>query len=427
MEAQVTGARGLQREVMLFSFGWLTAANLVGLLLSLLLLFPGLGSLLGPVTYGRLMPLHMEWHLYGWCSLPLVGLLLREFIRSGPDLRSNRRFALSAWSLGLLVGGAGFLTAHASGKLFLSWSGLSRTFFPVALCLVWSVLATHWIRNLNDDGLSRSRKAAQAVLLLVLATIPFALYFSSSRSVYPPVNPSSGGATGHSLLASTLGLVGVFAATPMLLGLRRRSSAAFRWLWLVYTGLWILYLFIHHGNASNHEMNQVIGLGSLLLLVPFLWAYLNIWSWPAGALPWLKAFIFWWALLTLNGWVTFLPGVLDRLKFTNALVAHAHLAMAGMVTAFSFILFSALETGRAQTGGEALGGRAGFIAWNSACLVMVVILFLQGWREGAEPEVVFGRDGWTTFNYTIRALAGLVMFGAGAAWFWKAFKGVEKR
>jgi len=65
MEAQVTGTRGLQREVMLFSFGWLTAANLIGFLLSLLLLFPGLGNLLGPVTYGRLMPLHMEWHLYG--------------------------------------------------------------------------------------------------------------------------------------------------------------------------------------------------------------------------------------------------------------------------------------------------------------------------------------------------------------------------
>ena len=38
--------------------------------LSLLLLWPGLGDLFAPLTYGRWMPLHMNWQLYGWTALP---------------------------------------------------------------------------------------------------------------------------------------------------------------------------------------------------------------------------------------------------------------------------------------------------------------------------------------------------------------------
>jgi len=420
MPDERTQSGGLQREVMLFSFAWLTAANLAGLLLSLLLLFPSFGSILGPLTYGRLMPLHMEWQLYGWCSLPLVGLLLREFESNSPDTASSRRFALLAWSTGLLVGGAGFLAGHASGKLFLSWSGLSRTFFPIALCLVWSVLATHWMQNLRDGTISGLRKKVQAVLLAVLACVPFALYYSSSRTVYPPVNPGSGGATGHSLLASTLGLVGLFAAAPVLLGLHRRTSRSFRAFWILYTLLWILYWSIHHGNASNREWNQILGLGSLLVLVPFFWAYLRCWSWPAGAGPWLLAFLGWWALLTVNGWITYLPGILDRLKFTNALVAHAHLAMAGMVTAFSFILFTCLG-GEKEEPSRPLGGWPGFLVWNSACLLMVGILFLQGWREGGDPGLLFGRNLQTTINYSVRTLSGTAMLTVGIIWFFRTF------
>jgi cytochrome c oxidase cbb3-type subunit 1 len=59
------------------ALAWLTVACGVGLLLALLLLFPGLNP--GPLTYGRWMPLHLDLALYGWLALPLVALLLRAY------------------------------------------------------------------------------------------------------------------------------------------------------------------------------------------------------------------------------------------------------------------------------------------------------------------------------------------------------------
>ncbi len=62
------------------NLGWLVAANLVGLLLAVLLLWPGLNDLLAPLTYGRWVPLHLDWQLYDWCSLPLVGVRFHYYL-----------------------------------------------------------------------------------------------------------------------------------------------------------------------------------------------------------------------------------------------------------------------------------------------------------------------------------------------------------
>jgi cytochrome c oxidase cbb3-type subunit 1 len=62
--------------------------------------------------------------------------------------------------------------------------------------------------------------------------------------------------------------------------------------------------------------------------------YLRHFTWPAGSRRWLLAFAGWGAMLLITALFTFLPGVLDRWKFTNALVAHTHIAMAGMLTCF---------------------------------------------------------------------------------------------
>ena len=64
--------------------GWTKALRLARRSLSgalalnawLLLVHPQLGDALGEYTYGRWAALHLNWQLYGWCSLPLVGVLL---------------------------------------------------------------------------------------------------------------------------------------------------------------------------------------------------------------------------------------------------------------------------------------------------------------------------------------------------------------
>ena len=67
----------LARTVRLHALGWLVAANAIGVLMAALLLWPALGDLLVPLSYGRWMALHLDWQLYGWCSVPIIGVLLQ--------------------------------------------------------------------------------------------------------------------------------------------------------------------------------------------------------------------------------------------------------------------------------------------------------------------------------------------------------------
>jgi cytochrome c oxidase cbb3-type subunit 1 len=412
----------LQVEAMRFSFFWLVAANLVGCLMAILLIRPEIGQALGALSYGRWMPLHMEWHLYGWCSLPLVALLLKEFIEKKSGGLPDVRFSLVVWSLGLLAGGVAFLSGVSSGKLFLGWHGWTRALFPLCLCLVWSVLATNWMRSLRDPQPDQFRRILRGLILAALACVPLALYMSASRDIYPPVNPRSGGATGHSLLVSSLGILFLFGLVPYLLGRKRRTSALFFLYWACLGASFLIYLLIQHGSVANTRSDQIAGLGFLLVMVPALIGYLRLWDWPAGAYPWLVTFLVWWALLTINGWITFLPGVLVSLKFTNGLVAHAHLAMAGMVTSFNFLILSSLAERQATRPAPVFGGWGPFLLWNGGCLAMVGILLYQGVREGHNPGVLFGGDSLTGLVYFVRAGAGFVMLAASVEWFWKAWK-----
>jgi cytochrome c oxidase cbb3-type subunit 1 len=412
----------LQAETMRFSCFWLVVSNGVGLLLAFLLVFPGAGQVMGILTYGRWMPLHMEWHLYGWCSLPLLGLLMKEFLGTSKNGIGESRFALLAWSMGLIAGGVAFLSGHASGKLFLSWSGFSRVFFPLSLCVVWSVLATAWIRDWRNPAYSGWRSIFRALILLVLAGVPLALYYASSGSIYPPVNPGSGGATGHSLLASSLGILGLFGIIPFLLGLIKRPSAMHKVFWISYALCWMGYQLIQHGSVPNTERDQIIGLGSLMGMTPVLILYYNAWQWPEGTRPWRIAFFIWWSVLAVSGWITFLPGTLDSMKFTNGMVAHAHLAMAGMITAFNFILMASLsKTTRVPEAG-CFGGWHPFILWNLACACMVSVLLIQGVREGLNPAVLFGPDSLTLTVYALRMIAGVCMFIASVWWLRSVWK-----
>src|SRR5688500_13198754 len=118
-EAQAPGCP-YGRAVALHSLGWLTAANLVGLWLAIGLQWPDAGNALAPLTYGRWSPLHLDWQLYGWCSLPLVGALFAWcFDPTTSATRRHAHAALGGWSLALAFGGVAWLRGDVSGKLFL--------------------------------------------------------------------------------------------------------------------------------------------------------------------------------------------------------------------------------------------------------------------------------------------------------------------
>jgi cytochrome c oxidase cbb3-type subunit 1 len=425
------------------SVAWLLVANLVGLLLAVLLLWPGAGGMLGPLTYGRWMPLHADFQLYGWCALPVAGVLLAAYLPRSRRSLLHTRIALAAWSFALVYSGIDWLAGGASGKLFVEWSGASRLVFPAVLALLWVVLADGWWTRRAQ--LSDAARWFTGIVLASLLLVPSILYLASSTGIYPVVNPHSGGATGTSLLGSTLGVVLIFLIIPHLLrlpkssALDRNPAVVFMYIlvpallrradaghssrvaaWIVWS--WFVVCtavlgFASHGHASHHSTAQILALATLLpwpLLVMLHWKRFN---WDAGSLRWLAASLGWGVALVVTGLLTFLPGASERLKFTDALVAHAHLAMAGLLTSINVVLL--LNLGSETATRRALGSSALYWMWQAGCLVQVVVLSCLGWLEGAEPPLLGATGGAVDLGYDARLLAGVLMAAAAAGWLWK--------
>lgn len=416
---------GLQRSIAAAALACLAVASAVGVWLAVLLLWPEAGQAIGPLTYGRWMPVHLDVQLFGWCSLPVVGVLMQRMLPSDPRWLEAARVALAAWLGALVAGSIAWLGGRTSGKLFLDWSGASGVVFAAAQMLLWSVLAAGWWARRRSDARRRAGRAIDAALLAVLAAVPLALYLVEKPTVYPPINPDSGGATGHSLLASSLGVVGIALLLPSLLGRPARGpirDAA----WTVaaaYAANLVVYGSIHHGNASNHELGQIAGLGTLLLWPPLLVAWFRRFSWERTQSRWLVTTGVWCVLLVIDGFVLFLPGVLTGAKFTHALVAHAHLAMAGLLTALNMLVLISLAPGSPLA--RALDARGVWLAWNLASLAMVAILTGIGFLEARDPLVVILGAREVTVGYLARLAAGVVMLGSAATWWWATLRPVS--
>jgi len=406
----------LQRSVALASLACLVGASVVGLWLAILLLWPGAGRLMGPLTYGRWMPVHLDVQLFGWCSLPMVGVLMLRMLPPGRSWHLAARLALAAWLGALVAGSLDWLGGHTSGKLFLDWSGADDIAFAGAQMFLWAVLASGWWARRRIDRGRIAHRVADAGMLLVLAAVPLALHFSAQPSVYPPVNPDSGGATGHSLLASSLGLVAIALPLPALLGrpAQRRIVQESITIGLIFAANCALYLYIGHGNATHHDAEQIAGLGSLLVWPPLLVWWFRQFIWEPAQRRWLITTALWCAGIVVDGFVLFLPGVLDSLKFTNAFVAHSHLAMAGLLTALNMLVLVSLAPTSALA--RALDAGLPWSLWNAGCATMIGVLTWVGLREAADPLAVYDGASAVTLGYAIRLLTGAAMLGAAMVW-----------
>lgn len=412
-------SEGIQRVTTFFSLFWLVMANLVGVLLAVLLIWPDANTWMSPFSYGRWIPLHLDWQLYGWCSLPLLGLIHIHFLGGKGSAVYWTWISFALWSSGLIAGGVIWLNGGSTGKLFLDWSGPAGYPFIAALMSIWAILAYFWLRAFffpGRNGTSLTAFIIKGVFLAGLLGVPFILLYTSNPDVYPPVNPESGGATGHSLLASTLSLVFVMGILPGFgLGLAyRRKGAMHTVFWTAFLVSIGVYLLIEHGNASNHATNQILGLGTLLIWPGLVWAYWRGYDWVAGCGKWRVAFFVWWGFLALDGWILFLPGILDTLKFTNALVGHSHLAMAGMLSALNMLILH--QMGNLPGVRRVISGWLAFWFWNFGCLLYVVVMTLQGWREGNDPQMLIRPDSLAAFYYHARLVAGIAMAGASLGW-----------
>lgn len=407
--------RSLSEVVAWHALAWWWLGGAAGCVLATLLVVPELSRLLGPLTYGRWAPVHLNLTLYGALAVPWVGVLLSGFGVEEDGRKARGRWALAAWSLALTLGTASWLSGQTSGKLFLDWVGPAKWAFLTAQALLALVLL--------ESLLSRRTQEAKArwdlwLLWGLLAIVPWAMARASGSAGYPPVNPASGGPTGNSLLGSSLGLVFAVWLTPRLLGLSlrdaRRGRGLARLSFIVFATQCFLFWALGMGDHSNRELPQLLALATVALWTFLLAADLRRFDWPAGSRAWSASALFWGLALALDGLVQFLPLPLLRGKFTHLLVAHAHLAMAGFTAAVALLL---LHVGLARVGrGEVLTDRPAFLLWNGGTLLHCVALFAVGLLEARDPACLFRGGTAVEFLLWVRWFAGGLMLLAPTLW-----------
>ena len=109
----------------------------------------------------------------------------------------------------------------------------------------------------------------------------------------------------------------------------------------------------------------------------------------------------------------FLPGILDRVKFTDALVGHSLLAVAGFLSAYVvFILVQVLGEQDAWV----LNRAWSFYAWNLGVLAYVIVIMIAGWIEGADPAFTIVPGVSRNLIYIIRLLTGIAMLAGSVEW-----------
>ncbi len=393
---------------------WLVFANAVGLLIALLLLFPALNSLLGEWTYGRWIMVHINLELYGWTSLPLLGFLFNVYGADRGSLAQWCRPVLWLWSAALAVGALSWLSGHSSGKLFLDWSGTARIFFPLAMLALWLLLASAFVRGWNSAGnqppAARLARIAGLVLLLL---IPIVMYIASGPGYYPAINPVTGGPTGASQLESSLMIVAILLLLPY--GIARRNEGHERTIalsWALLAAESLLCVALGHADASGHLPAQYLSLGSLLAWVPLVPMYYAAFAWHANTRLWRAAFFAWWAALVVAGWIFFLPGILDHFKFTDGLVGHSFIAMAGFTS--SLLIFMLVQL--LGEGGWIFNRMCSFCAWQIAVVTYVVLMTIAGWREGFDPAFTMAPGAERELLYSLRLAAGVAMLLASTDW-----------
>jgi len=128
---------------------------------------------------------------------------------------------------------------------------------------------------------------------------------------------------------------------------------------------------------------------------------------------WLAAFAVWGSALVFTAVAMFLPGMLERTKFTDVLVAHAHLAMAGMLTAFDGLLLLLLGSSRVR---EALARPLPFLLWQAGAVGLILALAAAGTIEAAAGGFAAPHRSAIGIFYGLRWLGGAAMLAA--SWLW---------
>jgi cytochrome c oxidase cbb3-type subunit 1 len=198
-------------------------------------------------------------------------------------------------------------------------------------------------------------------------------------------------------------------------GIARRKlgkSGIFVASWMVLIAESILCVALGRADVSHHSPVQFLSLGSLLIWLPLVPAYYKAFEWHPNTRRWRLAFLWWWGALLVTGWVFFLPGVLDHFKFTDGLVGHSFVAMAGFTS--SLLIFVMVQL--LGEGGWIFNRSRSFYLWNGSVIAYIVLMTMAGWREGFDPTFTIVPGIARNILYTLRLVTGILMLLAALDW-----------
>ena len=250
--------------------------------------------------------------------------------------------------------------------------------------------------------------------LVILLAVPFVIYIASSPNSYPPVNPDTGGPTGASQLESSLAIVAILLMLPFGIAHRKpEKSRTIAGSWLVLAAESILCVALGRADVGHHLPAQFLSLGSILVWLPLVPAYYSAFEWRLETRRWRLAFLWWWSAMVVTGWVFFLPGVLDHFKFTDGLVGHSFVAMAGFTS--SLIIFVMVQL--LGEDGWIFNRTRPFYWWHGSVIAYVLLMTVSGWREGFDPTFTIAPGVERNILYTLRLITGILLLAASLDWF----------
>jgi cytochrome c oxidase cbb3-type subunit 1 len=183
--------------------------------------------------------------------------------------------------------------------------------------------------------------------------------------------------------------------------------------WAIMAAEFLLCFALGRAYISHHRPAQFLSLASLLIWMPLTPAYYAKFEWHRNTRHWRIAFLCWWSALLLTGWIFFLPGILDHFKFTDGLVGHSLLAMAGFTS--SLLIFVLVQL--LGESGWIFNRARSFYGWNFAVLGYVVLMSVAGWREGFDPTFTIVPGTARNAIYILRLAVGVVILAASLDWF----------
>jgi cytochrome c oxidase cbb3-type subunit 1 len=339
--------------------------------------------------------------------LPLVGFLFKVYGADRGPLR-NGAGLFSGYGLRLWRGALSWLSGYSSGKLFLDWSGYARVLFPALLLSHFGYcccLPSSSDRSARRGAATASGLCGEVLGLAILLAVPFLIYAAAGPNNYPPVNPETGGPTGTSQLESSSPSSPFCSCFPSGLRDARPAIQIIAAGWVVLVAESLLCAALSRADISHHIPSQYLSLGSLLVWLPLTPTYYAAFEWHSNTRRWRLAFLWWWAALVVTGWVFFLPGVLDHFKFTDGLVGHSFVAMAGFTS--SLIIFVMVQL--LGDGGWIFNRARSFHLWNGSVIAYIVVVTIAGWREGFDPTFTIVPGIARNVLYALRLVTGILM------------------